>query len=96
MYINSSLIKVHLIHRQWKHPQLSRSTYSDKAVTLIQPSVKNSYNTAIYCSVVKIMLCLASNAPKFNLLALFLKNFLGETCPPNPPYMERVPLSSNA
>ena len=39
------------------HPQLSGSRYSNRAVTLIQQSVKNSYSllTAIHCSVDKLM-----------------------------------------
>jgi len=63
-------------------PQLSRSRYSDRAVTLIQQSVKDGYtDTAIHCSVVKIILCFGLKCPQIQSPGTIFKNFLGGTCP---------------
>ena len=70
-----------------EYPQLSRLRYSNRAVTLIQQSVKNSYSLLILQLIAQKpkLYYVTSNAPKFNLLAQFFKNFLWGSIPPDPP-----------
>jgi len=65
------------------------SRYSNRAVTLVQQLVKNSYSLLILQFIIqysKLYYVMTSNAPKFNLLAQFLKKFPGQACPQTPPH----------